>query len=166
MSWYHTVLVTLLAPLLTGASVRAEEKENKIPDELRAILEKAEQFELLSLSPDRPQEQPKVAFHGWKVLGKTTVKDAETRRKLVTAFKKGVAENNGIVAACFNPRHGIRVTADGKTVDFVICFECDQVQAFVGDKKEPGFLITDSPQAVFDGVLKEARVPLPEKPKK
>ena len=27
-----------------------------------------------------------------------------------------------------------------------------------------GFLITDSPAAVFDNVLKDAKVPLPEKP--
>lgn len=165
MPWYRSVLFTLLALVMAGVSASAADQDNKIPDELRALLEKAEQFELLSLSPDRPREKPKDAFHGWKVLGKTTVKDAEARNKLVAAFKKGVTDNKGIVAACFNPRHGIRVTHDGKTADFVICFECFQVQVFVGDKREKGFLITDSPAAAFDGVLKEAKVPLPEKPK-
>jgi hypothetical protein len=166
MTGYRSILLTVLALSLTGASARSDEKENKIPDDLRTILEKAEQFELLSLSPERLQEKPKDAFHDWKVLGKTTVKSAETRDQLVTAFKKGVAANKGIVAACFNPRHGIRVTADGKTTDFVICFECFQVQVFVGDKQDRGFLITASPQVVFDNVLKEAKVPLPEKPNK
>jgi hypothetical protein len=94
------------------------------------------------------------------------VKVAEDRNRLATAFKKGVAENKGIVANCFNPRHGIRVTHDGKTVDFVICFECFQVQAFVDDKPVSGFLITDSPAAEFNGVLKDAKVPLAEKPDK
>jgi hypothetical protein len=27
---------------------------------------------------------------------------------------------------CFDPRHGIRVTRGGVTVDFVICFQCFQ----------------------------------------
>src|SRR5438034_1378613 len=144
-------LVVLLAlPLFMISSlVRAADKENKIPDELQAILEKAEKFELLSLSPEHLQEKPKDGFHGWRILGKTAMKDADARMNLVAAFKKGVAENKGIVARCFNPRHGIRVTHDGKTADFVICFECYQVQAYVGDKQEKGFLITDSPASAF-----------------
>jgi hypothetical protein len=160
---YCSVEFTLLALFLVGASTSAGEKDNKIPNDLQALLEKAEQIELWSLSPERPKEKPADAFHGWKVLGKTTVKDAEARKKLVAAFKKGVEENKGKVADCFNPRHGIRVTHDGKTADFVICFECYQVQVFVADKEEKGFLIMASPQAAFDHVLKEAKVPLAEK---
>jgi hypothetical protein len=162
MHGYRSVLFTLLALVMASASLRAD----TIPAELQAILEKGEQFELLSLNPDPRQEKAEDGFHGWKVLGKTTVKDAEARKKLLAAFKKGVEENTGFVAGCFNPRHGIRVTQDGKTTDFVICFECAQVKVFVGDKEEKGFLITASPQSVFDGVLKEAKVPLAEKPKK
>jgi hypothetical protein len=151
----------VLFALVAGASLHAD----TIPNELQAMLEKAEQFELLSLSPDPRQKEGKDTFHDWKVLGKTTVKDADARKKLVAAFKKGVEENKGIAAKCFNPRHGIRVTHDGKTADFVICFECYQVKAFAGDQKSD-FLITNSPQSAFDAVLKEAKVPLPEKPQK
>jgi hypothetical protein len=164
MTRYPTVLFPLLALLLSGACPQADEKENKIPEKLRALLEKAEKFELLSLSPDDREEKPKDAFHGWRVLGRTTVKDAEIRKKLVAAFEKGVAENKGIVAKCFNPRHGIRLTVADETADFVICFECYQVKAFIGDKQAEGFLVTDSPKGVFDDVLKEANVPLPAKP--
>jgi hypothetical protein len=166
MTFYRSALLALLMLLTARAAVLGGEKDNKIPDDLRVILEKAEQFELLSLSPEQLREKPKNTFHDWKVLGKTTVKDAEVRKKLVTAFKKGVAENKGEAARCFNPRHGIRVTHDEKTVDFVICFECFQVQVFAGEKQVKGFLITDSPAATFDQVLKEAKVPLAEKPKK
>jgi hypothetical protein len=127
------------------------------------MLEKAEQFELLSLDPERPKEKPADAFHGWKVLGKTTAKDAETRKKLVAAFKKGVEDNDGAAAACFRPRHGIRVTHDGKTADFVICYECLFMQVFIGDKQEKGLRTTGSPAATFNAVLKDAKVPLPEK---
>ena len=163
MSWY--LLIAMSALFAVPVSACAADKTNKIPDELRAILEKAESFELLSLSPDRQKEKSKDDFHGWKVLGKTTVKDVDVRKKLVAAFEKGVEENDGTVAACFNPRHGIRVTHDGKTADFVICFECFQVQALVGDKKPDGFLITNSPASAFNDVLKEAKVPLAESPK-
>jgi hypothetical protein len=163
MSRPFPVIASLLALALAGPA-GAEEK-NQIPDHLRTILEKAEKFELLSLSPERLKEKPADAFHGWKVLGKTTVEAAD-REKLVTEFKKGVEANDGTVAACFNPRHGIRVTHAGKTADFVICFECLQVHAYLGDKDEKGFLITQSPQPAFDAVLKAAKVPLPDGAKK
>ncbi len=163
----HSAILALLTLILAGCSSRAAEPRNEIPDDLQAILEQAGQFELLSLSPILPKDEiPKDAFHEWEMLGKTTVKNAETRKKLIAAFKKGVEENEGIAASCFTPRHGIRVIHGGKTADFVICFECLQVHAYVGDQREKGFLITASPQAVFDSVLKEAKVPLAEKPKK
>ena len=48
-------------------------------------------------------------------------------------FKKGAAEQDqNVKAGCFRPRHGIRVTLDGKTSDFVICFECWQVKVYEG----------------------------------
>jgi hypothetical protein len=136
---------------------------DKVPEHLLTLLEKADQFELLSLNPQRSKEKAADDFHGYKVLGKTTVKDAEVRKKLVAALKKGVEDNDGAAAGCFNPRHGIRATRDGKTAEFVICFECLFVQVFVGDKLEKGLRTTNSPKDTFDGVLKEAKVPLPEK---
>jgi hypothetical protein len=165
MSSHFAVVLALVVLFAAGRAARAEDKGNKIPDDLRALLEKADQFELLSLSPEEPKEKPKDGFHGWRVLGQTTVKDAETRNKLLAALEKGVAENKGEVARCFNPRHGIRVTHDGKTADLVICFECLQVKAFAGDRGHD-FLVTRSPQPTFDAVLKEAKVPLPEPARK
>ncbi|HVK07929.1 MAG TPA: hypothetical protein VM597_04035 [Gemmataceae bacterium] len=154
------------ALVLTLAAPAWAEEKNQIPDDLRAVLEKADKFELLSLSPERLKEKPKDAFHGWKVLGQTTVTAAD-RDRLVPAFAKGVADNSGVVAACFNPRHGIRATRGGKTAEFVICFECFQVHAYRGDKKEDdSFLITASPQPTFDAVLKAAKVPLAGEEKK
>jgi hypothetical protein len=60
-----------------------------------------------------------------RVLG-LTINDAETRHRLVSSFQRAVAENQGTIAACFNPRHGIRVTRKQKQVEFVICFECTE----------------------------------------
>jgi hypothetical protein len=162
----RTLALALTAALLAGASPCAgerEEKENKIPDAVKAVLDKADSFELLSLEPSERKEA-KGGFHGWKVLGKTEVKDADTRKDLVAALEKGVAENKGEVAKCFEPRHGIRATRDKKTVELVICFECLQVRGYVdnSDKNTDGFLTSKSPQPAFDKVLKGADVPLPE----
>jgi hypothetical protein len=119
----------------------------------------ANEYELLSLEPRLSGPD----FYGHTILGGTKVVDAETREKLNRALRLGVRENNGEEMACFNPRHGIRVTRDGVTTDFVICFECRQVEVFRGGKQIAFFLISGSPQGVFDEVLKGANVPLAAK---
>jgi hypothetical protein len=129
------------------------------------VLEKAENFELLSLEPERLEEVPKDSFQGWKVLGKKTIDTSEIRKKIVDALEKGVVENQGgVTVKCFNPRHGIRVTHNGKTADFVICFQCLQVHVYMDGGAEQMFLVSSSPTETFNKVLKDAGVPLPEQP--
>jgi hypothetical protein len=128
--------------------------KNKIPATAATILEESDGFELLSLNPNHQQKAANGDFPGYRVLGKVVVTDTETRKRLVSAFQRGVAENQGMVAACFNPRHGIRVTRNGRRADFVICFECAQVQLY-GDV-QAAFLISSSPKALFDSVLRSA----------
>jgi hypothetical protein len=149
-------VVSVLALLLAGYAVRGD----SIPAGTRDVLTKADSFELYSLDPDPRNRPAENGFHGWKVLGKTTVKDAEVRQKLVTALEKAAAANDGSVAGCFNPRHGIRVKRGDKTLDLVICFQCFQVEVFDGDKRDKGFLITDAARDAFNKVLKDADLPL------
>jgi hypothetical protein len=157
-----------IVPVLALALIvplRAAEEKNKVPEAVEAILDKADAIELYSLDPARPKDKPKDEFHGWRVLGHTTVKDDDARKALVAALVKGAEDNKGVAANCFNPRHAIRATHDGKTVDLVICFECMQVQGYTdkSDKSNVYFLVTKGPQGEFDKLLKAAKVPLPEK---
>lgn len=133
-----------------------------MPADVKAALEKATEWELYSLHPEQTQEEPKDAFHKWRVLGKTSVKDADTRKTLLAALEKGAKDNDGTEARCFNPRHGIRVKAGDKTIDLVICFECYQTVVFTGDEHTGKFLTMRSPQPALDKVLTDARVPLPK----
>jgi hypothetical protein len=160
------MLVSLLVALVIGLSAQVAGQENKIPDQARAILENASQFELLSIGNDTSPKNHTEEFHRWPVIGKTTIKDPDTRKRLVAALEKGVEENKGDVMKCFNPRHGIRVTHGGMTADFVICFECYQVIAYVAGGKGQRFLITDSPAPIFNQTLQHAKVPLAREPEK
>ncbi len=157
-----------LATLVLSLGATARAAENTIPDEYKKALEKAETLELYSLDPGTPggpKEKIPDAFHNYKVLGKTEVKK-EALTKLRAAFNKGVEEADPNVAAgCFHPRHGIRVTLDGKSYDFVVCFECLAVMVY-GGKKDASFHISGSPADVFNGLLKDAKVKLPEQPEK
>jgi hypothetical protein len=148
---YSVIGLAFLLVFTRCASAIFDDDERKVPSGLKAMLEKADRFELLSLNAER--DTSKDAFHGWKVVGTSVVKDQDVRRKLIAAFEKGVAESKGGPAFCFDPHHGIRVTRDGKTADFVVCFDCFQVRAHVGDVLEANLIITNSPRPVFDSVL-------------
>ena len=160
------MLLSLPVALVIGLSAQVVGQENKIPDQAREILEKANQFELLSIGHSPSPKKPAEDFHEWPVIGKTMVEDSNTRNRLVAAFEKAVEENKGDSMKCFNPRHGIRATHDGKTADFVICFECFQVMVYVAGEKEQRFLITNSPAPVFNQTLQHANVPLAREPGK
>jgi hypothetical protein len=162
MKSFSLVTLGLCFSFLLLTPKKEEDKPNRLPPEALAVLEKAEELELWSLDPGTGRPDAADGFRGWKTLGKTTVKKAETRKSLVASLEKGIAENEGRVAECFIPRHGLRASAGGKTVDLVICFECLRIQAIVGDKHH--FLRTmGSPQPAFDQVLRDAKVPLPPK---
>ncbi len=145
---------------------------NGLPPDATIALQEATSFELLSLdpgqsqNPDRRDSQTEAdRLHGWIVLGTTAIQDSNTRATLVSRFAAGVAEHNGMVASCFNPRHAIKLIHDGKTHVFVICFECAQVEWYIDGQETNGFLIAVSPQPMFDEVLQKANVPLAEKSK-
>jgi hypothetical protein len=157
LRWAATSL--LLAALVSPACAR----DNKLPADALAVLENAKSFDLYSLDPDRLKGKPKNDFHGWRVLGKTAVADNTTRAGVLAALKKGIADSDGSVAGCFNPRHGIRASHNGTTVDLVICFQCLSLEVYV-DGKRSSVLTTGSPQPELDKVLKAAGVPLPPKP--
>jgi len=63
-------------------------------------------------------------------------------------------------AKCFDPRHGIRATHEGKTVELVICFQCAQFNVYVGaDGEGKHLLIGKGPEPALDKVLKDAGIP-------
>jgi hypothetical protein len=146
--------------------------QNGIPEAVDRLFAQAETFDLYSLDPEQKTGKDgkvievKDGFHGWQVLGKTGVKGEAERKRLADALRLGAEDNFGMAAACFIPRHGLRLKGGGKTVDLVICFQCLQVQVFVDGERTKGFLTTGEPQKEFDTTLKAASVKLPKPAKK
>jgi hypothetical protein len=78
-------------------------------------------------------------------------------------LKKSAQESKGFIANCFNLRHGICLTRDGKTNDLVICFECLYVKSFENDKQGEGIPTSDSAQSaesLFNRALMKQKIPL------
>lgn len=141
--------------------------ENHLPTETQKILDGAERFVLLSLDPTHPALRsegappPKETFHDYGVLGRTEIRSVEERTELLHALYKGIADSDGAVANCFNPRHGISATSGDETVDLVICFECLSMQTY---HRQPGSrLTTRSPEPTFNRALERANLPIAKK---
>lgn len=166
---YPTEIMRIFALLVTLAALGcSSEPSRNIPDplgvpmpaEATAALRTGIDFELLSLDPSYlDRDQRPTDFHNWDVLGSTAVSQFD-RSQLVDALIASVPESVGAIAACFNPRHGIRVTHDGKQFDFVICFECLQIYWYTDDEKNPKILTSGSPLKLFNDVLTDASIPV------
>jgi hypothetical protein len=144
-----------------------EAKTIRYPAEVRTALEKAESIELFSLNHKIYGEEAKKKHKGeffdyWLVLGSVKLKQPE-QEKLVAAFHQSVTNWDGAIG-CFSPRHGIRVKHAGATFDLVICFECITVVINKDGKPLGSALLKNSPAELFNQILKDAKIPLPEQP--
>jgi len=155
--WWWIGGAVLALAVVTGAGVALYPQYGRpalgvansaIVEQLRG----AQEIELLSLNPGRPPETGEK-FQGWEVLGRTPLKGATDRDPILNALAKGLAETDGGMAACFNPRHGIRAVRNGVATDLVICFECWQIQVIAGGGRSETLSVRDSPEAQFDALL-------------
>jgi len=101
---------------------------------------------------------PGESFHGYPVLGKVEVTDPVGRREVATALRAGLSERE-MARACFWPRHGVRVTEGGRTADYLICFECCQLEVYDGGSKKV-WTTGRSPQGALNRYLTAAGLPL------
>jgi len=58
--------------------------QDKVVDQMKALFDKAETVVVFSLNPDPKVAEVKDGFHGWEVLGKTELKGAAERKRLIS----------------------------------------------------------------------------------
>jgi hypothetical protein len=160
------VLSTLIfRPLL------AAPYDNKLPDEVKAIFEKASQFELYSIAGANADPKQAGTPTGWTVLGKTVISVAEDRQRLLAALQQSFAKPGNGGGRCFNPRHALRAEFEGKSASIVICFECGWVYAYADGRPDveqigmdsESLLLTSKIESALDKLLRDAGVPLAKK---
>jgi hypothetical protein len=149
--------ICFLALLTLFACSRSKD----IPPAPLAALQSAETFELFSIKPENANiSDTAPQLQGYEVLGRTKITDPATRTQLIEALRIAARQSDGSAAACFDPRHAIQVTHAGVTTDFLICFECRQVEVYTGPTRTAHFFIDNSAQPTFDATLKSANIPL------
>ncbi len=147
-----TVTLLALAAWLGLARSEVGDKGGKLPEDVVKALEGAEVIEIESVEPIKDG-------NGWKSLGKTLVKDAAKRKEVREALYKSAAEGKSM-AKCFEPRHIVRASANGKSVELVICFQCDRIHVTRGKDNVDMIPISSAAEPVLNKILKDAGVPL------
>ena len=135
-----------------------------VPGPAHAILAAATSLEIISLYPyDHDLEAQGLVdapkFFYYAELGRATLTDPAKLLAVVEAVYGGINDSDGMVAACFNPRHGIHAEVDGKPVDFVICFECLSMHIHVEGERNPA-RTTEAPGALLTKIWEEAGLTL------
>ncbi len=83
------------------------------------------QFE--RLPPSRNDATDTKTFHGYPILSQGKHKNDHVLKEMLHLLYGSVGE--GPKTKClFAPRHGLRATFDGKTVDILLCFRCRGIE--------------------------------------
>jgi hypothetical protein len=99
-------------------------------------LNKAGRIDLLRVNPraiPKGTKPKKKAFHGYEILFEVQI-EAKQRKQAADFLGKTFHWNEVRKAACFHPRHGLRAISGKRTLEFLICFECNRVEVFEGGK--------------------------------
>jgi hypothetical protein len=106
--------VIAVSPLNTR---QRRELNATLPPKVREILEKADTLEVLGLSSDDK------AGIGWYPDVRARLPLGTERSELINAFFFDASAGPN-PSACFIPRHGLKATYKGKTVEVLICYQC------------------------------------------
>jgi hypothetical protein len=127
------------------------------------VLDGASRVTVLALDPMLESATPRAVpagaerFHDYPVIGKVEVQSPEQRRAIMQAVRGGLRGTGGR-SACFNPRHGVQVEANGVVADFVICFECAETWVQAPDGSSGRMSSDDAAHSILDTVLKNGGV--------
>ena len=129
----HSLILALIVAALVYSGCRQE------PGDHEGKLIVGAEVELLSVHPDdrTPDTDNTELIDRWPVLGSIML-SADERGQVVTELEQCIANSDGSLASCFEPRHAIRSKVGTITHTYLICFECAQIYHMVdGDWQPP-----------------------------
>lgn len=101
-------------------------------------------------------------FQGWAVVADKAV-NADAGTKLVESMRQIVTQSGDGAMACFEPHHGMTLTAGSVSYDVVICFECWTYDIYDADGKRllTNTFETEGQARVWDAAFSAAGLPSP-----
>lgn len=130
-----------------------------IPENVRNVLDAPEKVVLYSVEPLWAKQNE---FHGYKAIGSVEIDATQYTlifNEIRSASKKWLDASTKTMAACFLPMQAIRVTSKKHIFDFLISYECQQIEIFENDK-----LVFNSgvygDSTLLNSILTAANIPL------
>ena len=159
--------ILLVASILSGTVLRAQTEdaakrpsisEHEFPSEVTIALKAPNKAVLYSLEPWEEPAPGESTLHGFKIIGQLNL-DRDLEQTVVAQFKAAITTWDGTGAGCFDPRHGLTVTSGGKTYDFLLCYECGELEIFSG-KRMVGDMRARGTGETLNAILSAHKVPL------
>lgn len=135
----------------------SDEIAKGFPADSYQVFKNGKNVTLYSIQPESSGRDGE-SFHGFLVLGKTLVNSENSQVLLKHFLLNAIPDAYG--AACFNPRHGLRITDNEKTLDLVICFECGHFVSYYGDQKGESSLESFTADIIYNQILKNSDIEL------
>lgn len=150
---FPTVAPLNLKPL---TKEQREELDATLPPKIRQVLEDAETLEVLGLSSE---DRSGI---GWEPDVKAQLAKGTERAALLNSFFFDASAGPN-PSACFVPRHGLKATYKGKTVEVIICFQCHLfvVRGDLGKYNGGVYRDGSASHHLFEALLESAR-PMPK----
>ena len=151
-------ILPFLCILFLGLPVSAIDAPPRLPVQVLRALETPSEATLYSLHPDpRAPYWFASRFRGYRVLGRLPLKNEIHRLQVARAVAQAAQTYQGNFKCVFSPRHGLRVQSRGKTYDFLICYECSQMEVYAEEREIAELSIGGSPD-LMNSMLRAAHV--------
>lgn len=94
------------------------------------------------------------------VRGRLELMDLTERLRVAEAVIADVAAAKKVDMLCFNPRHEIQATKDGKVLRLVICYQCVAIKVCEAGKESVRLNLSGTSAAVLNQLLAKAGIPI------
>jgi hypothetical protein len=146
---FASILVVLAAAASTA---------NTIPIDAVQALHESRSAELYSLEPWSPPESRGPLLYRFQILGQKRI-DGVTYKTAAEEIEAAVGRWDDRMAACFDPRHALRVTSRGHQFEFLLCYACHQMAVY-RDGKRIGTLGIAGSSKPMNALLAAAKLPV------
>lgn len=115
-----------LKPVMSNVKLNTKQKKylnESLPPKVREILEKAETFEILAeVRGENEDDGEGQTFDANRIV--KNINETDKKETLEAFYFDASREDSP--AFCYEPRHSIKATYRGKTVEIEICFSCSK----------------------------------------
>jgi hypothetical protein len=161
-SWREAVCLGVLSCVCLLAC--EQHRAHSIPDPDLSIPIDSLTVYSLDGNDERGDEKPRgEMFHSFQVLGKVDIASPKDRTAILAAIKQGMAKGDQS-SKCFWPRHGVKFTQAGKILEYLICFQCNELQLYTDGVQTYEYTqpTADTAHPILDRHLTAAGIPLQE----